>query len=176
MDLSRRQQGIHNAARVVHGHVLQHADGPGFLGDLDHRHVSRKGIRAGAERIATAEIQPQGDPRWQLCAVVGSRGELGKGDVLLWVMPRANLPVLETEILHWAIEEMGRDQGKFLLGLVEYQAQGGAAGDQAAAGSRPSPHGHDRRIAVHHLDICGRHAQRIRHHLGEDGGRALAVR
>ena len=91
-------------------------------------------------------------------------------------MPRADLPVLETEILHRAIEEMGREQGEFLLGLLEHQAQGGASGDQAAAGGRPSTHGHERRIAVHHLDICWRHAQRIRHHLGKDRRRALAVR
>jgi len=38
---------------------------------------------------------------------------------LLGVMPSADLPVLETEILHRAIEEMGRDQGELLLGLVE---------------------------------------------------------
>ena len=49
-------------------------------------------------------------------------------------------------------------------------------GDQAAAGARPSPQGHERRIAVHHLDIGGRHAQRIRRHLGEDRRGALAVR
>ena len=50
---------------------------------------------------------------------------------------------------------MRRDQGEFLLSLLEHQAQDGASGDQAAAGSRSSTHGHDRCIAVHYLDICG---------------------
>jgi hypothetical protein len=94
---------------------------------------------------------------------------------LLRVMAGAGLAVLETDILHRAIKEMRGDQGEVLLGLLEDEAQGGAPSDEAAAGGRSATHGHDRCIAVHHLDVCRRHAQRIGHHLGKNRGGALAM-
>ena len=62
--------------------------------------------------------------------------------MVLGVMPLAwNLPVLETEILHGAIEEMGCEQGEVLLGLAEHQAQGGAAAIRPRLAPVPPPMG-----------------------------------
>jgi hypothetical protein len=110
----------------VHGHIVQHAYRTYFLGDLDYCHVRRKNIGAGAEGVTAAEIQ-LGLHAWrELCGVVGSRDELGEGDVVLEGVLREDSPVLEADICHRGIEQVGGNQGEFLAGLLQHDVQRGA--------------------------------------------------
>jgi hypothetical protein len=75
--------------------------------------------------------------------------------------------VLEVDIRHRTITQVGGNQGEFLAGFQQHGVQRRATGDQATAGRSPSTGGQDRSIAVQHSNISWRHTQHVGHHLGK---------